>query len=266
VRKEASSPWVLIPYAAEKVCGSSRLTQFTALASHTPSEMNPLVPGRERNQQRLAICLALTAGYLDGYGLRVLGTYVSFMSGNTTMVGLSAGQGNLLAALSPGIAIASFLGGSLVGNLVTHSRLRHAHQVLFGLIATLLAVVWRLSDDNLLKNVNIAILSFGTGMVNPALSRIGGEAVSLTFVTGTLSRLGSHLALALRRAPVPASEGPWDTHLYRARIGAQLWASFISGAALSGMVSSITNGFVLLPGIAMMVVLALVRFAEPPDR
>ena len=32
----------------------------------------------------LAVFLALVAGYLDGYGLLVLGTYVSFMSGNTT--------------------------------------------------------------------------------------------------------------------------------------------------------------------------------------
>src|ERR1039458_2618832 len=42
----------------------------------------------------LAVFLALVAGYLDGYGLLVLGTYVSFMSGNTTFAGLKSGQGN----------------------------------------------------------------------------------------------------------------------------------------------------------------------------
>jgi uncharacterized membrane protein YoaK (UPF0700 family) len=228
--------------------------------------MNHPIPARQRNQTRLAICLALTAGYLDGYGLLVLGTYVSFMSGNTTMAGLSIGQANLLAALSPGVAIVSFVAGSLVGNLVTHSRLRHGHRVLFGFVAALLVVVWRLSHNTMLANVNIAGLGFGMGMVNPALSRIGAEAVSLTFVTGTLSRIGSHLAFALWRAPVPAPEGSWDTHLYRARIDAQLWASFISGAALSGMVMSVTKNFVLLPGIAMMVVLALVSPAETRAR
>lgn len=218
--------------------------------------MNNPVPGTERNQKRLAICLALTAGYLDGYGLLVLGTYVSFMSGNTTMAGLRTGQANLIAAVSPAVAIGSFVAGSLVGNLVTHCRLRHAHRVLFGLIAALLVIVLQLGTDGAFKNLNIAALSFGMGLVNPALSQIGAETVSLTFMTGTLSRIGSHLALALKRAPVPASEGPWDNHLYRARIDAQLWASFISGAALSGIVMSVAKSFVLLPGIAIMLVLA----------
>ena len=48
------------------------------------------------------------------------------------------------------------------------------------------------------------------------ISRVGAQAVSLTFVTGSLSRVGSSLALALRRAPLRDAQGPWDTHLRRA--------------------------------------------------
>ena len=70
------------------------------------------------------------------------------------------------------------------------------------------------------------------GVFNSALSRVGAQAVSLTFVTGTLSRVGSHLALAARRAPLTDSQGPWDTHLRRAMILARVWAGFIAGAAL----------------------------------
>ena len=73
--------------------------------------------------------------------------------------------------------------------------------MLFGLIAVLLIIVLLLGDHGgnhgSLKNVAIASLSFGMGMVNPALSKIGTEAVSLTFMTGTLSRMGGHLAQAL---------------------------------------------------------------------
>src|SRR5438132_239919 len=186
-------------------------------------EMRSSVPHSERSRKRLAMCISLTAGYLDGYGLLVLGTYVSFMSGNTTMTGLRTGQANLSLVVAPAIAVACFLAGSFVGNVVAQSELRHAKRVLFGFVAALLIVVMQLQSDAMFKTLNIAALGFGMGMVNPALSRIGSEAVSLTFVTGTLSRIGSHLALALRKAPVPASQGPWDTHLYRARIGAQLW-------------------------------------------
>jgi uncharacterized protein DUF1275 len=60
----------------------------------------------------VAMCLSLIAGYLDGYGLLVLGTYVSFMSGNTTFTGLKIGQGHFDAALPSAIAVASFVSGT----------------------------------------------------------------------------------------------------------------------------------------------------------
>ncbi|MBV8106136.1 MAG: DUF1275 domain-containing protein, partial [Hyphomicrobiales bacterium] len=47
--------------------------------------MSKVVPTKERIAKALASLTTLSAGYLDGYGLLVLGTYVSFMSGNTTM-------------------------------------------------------------------------------------------------------------------------------------------------------------------------------------
>ncbi|HEY0551302.1 MAG TPA: DUF1275 family protein, partial [Verrucomicrobiae bacterium] len=40
-----------------------------------------------RAERRLAIQLALIAGYVDAYGFLAYGTYVSFMSGNTTQTG-----------------------------------------------------------------------------------------------------------------------------------------------------------------------------------
>jgi uncharacterized membrane protein YoaK (UPF0700 family) len=184
------------------------------------------------------------------------------MSGNTTMAGVRTGQANLSLAIAPAIAVMCFLAGSFVGHLLTHTGLRHARRVIFGLVAALLIIALELENHGLFTNLGIALLSFGMGMVNPALSQVGSESVSLTFVTGTLSRIGNHLALAAKRAPVPGAEGPWDTHLYRARIGAQLWASFICGAVLSGIVMSFTSSFALVPAIAIMLVLALTSKAE----
>jgi uncharacterized membrane protein YoaK (UPF0700 family) len=224
--------------------------------------MNGSIAESAFKQNILAMSLTLTAGYIDGYGLLVLNTYVSYMSGNTTTVGVMTGQTNFQAAIAPAIAVFSFLGGSVVGNLVTHSQLRYSHRILFGLIAALLIAVLVLDGDHSFKNVEIALLSLGMGMVNPGLSKVGAESVGMTFVTGTLSRMGGHFALALKRVPVPGSQGPWDTHLYRARIDAQLWASFLCGAILSGAALSVGRTFVLLPGIAIMLVLALVSPAE----
>src|SRR5258708_33951143 len=138
-----------------------------------------------RVEWALAIFLALIAGYLDGYGLLVLGTYVSFMSGNTTFTGLKSGQGHFHAALPSAIAILSFVTGSFLGNLFTQSRLRHSHRLIFGVIASLLATVaglqWHGPRD---VPSEVALLSLAMGMLNPALSKVAAESVSLPSVTG----------------------------------------------------------------------------------
>ena len=86
-----------------------------------------LLSTETRVKWAFAVFLALVAGYLDGYGLRVLGTYVSFMSGNTTFAGLKSGEGNFQATLPSAIAVLSFVTGSFLGNLFSQSRFRYSH-------------------------------------------------------------------------------------------------------------------------------------------
>jgi len=216
-----------------------------------------------RAQWATAVFLALIAGYLDGYGLLFLKTYVSFMSGNTTLTGLKSGQGNFQAALPSAIAIVFFIGGSFLGNLFTQSRLRCSHRLTFGVIAVLLATVAGLEWHGA-QNIpsEIAMLSLTMGMMNPALSKVGAESVSLTFVTGTLSRIGGHLAAAAGRKPLPDGQGPGNSHLARARIDASVWSGFLIGAGLSGMAGSRFRMWALLPPCVVMIALGL--FSERP--
>jgi uncharacterized membrane protein YoaK (UPF0700 family) len=222
-----------------------------------------------RVEWALAIFLALIAGYLDGYGLLVLGTYVSFMSGNTTIAGLRSGQDNFPAALPSAIAILSFVTGSFLGNLFTQSRLRHSHRLIFGVIAGLLATVAGLERHGLWNApAEIALLSLAMGMMNPALCRVGAEAVSLTFVTGTLSRIGGHLAAAAGRKPLPDGQGPGDSHLARAGIDASVWSGFLVGAGLSGIAGSHFRMWALLPPCVVMIALGLFseRATSSPEK
>jgi uncharacterized membrane protein YoaK (UPF0700 family) len=218
-----------------------------------------------RVEWALAIFLALIAGYLDGYGLLVLGTYVSFMSGNTTMTGLRSGQDNFHAALPSAIAIVSFVTGSFLGNLFTESKLRYSHRMIFGVIAGLLATLAGLERHGLWNApAEIVLLSLGMGMMNPALSKVGAESVSLTFVTGTLNRIGGHLASAAGRKPVPDGKGPGDSHLARARIETSIWSGFLVGAGLSGMVASHFRTWALLPPCVVMIALGLFSECTTP--
>jgi uncharacterized membrane protein YoaK (UPF0700 family) len=211
-----------------------------------------------RAERRLAICLALIAGYVDAYGLIALGTYVSFMSGNTTQTGSMTGQGKLAAALPSALAIVFFLVGSFAGTWLTHSGLRQSRRLLVGVVSTLLAVIIGVTQlGSLDAEVGIATLSLAMGLMNTTLSHVGAEPVSLTFVTGTLNKLGRHLALAVRRAPLPDAQGPWDTHLRRACLMASVWAGFLTGAVLSGAANSYFGVRTLLPPFLVLLALAL---------
>lgn len=226
-----------------------------------------LLLSKTRLQLASAIFLALIAGYLDGYGLLFLGTYVSFMSGNTTFTGLKIGQANFPAALPSAVAVLFFVTGSFLGNFFSQSKLRYSHRWIFGVIAGLLATVagleW-LGPRNVTSE--IAMLSLAMGMMNPALSKIGAESVSITFMTGMLSRIGGHLAAAAGRKPLAEGQGPGDSHLARARIDASVWSLFLVGAALSGMAHSHFRLWALLPPCVFMIVLALFSESATPAR
>ena len=220
-----------------------------------------------RVQWALAVFLALVAGYLDGYGLLFLGTYVSFMSGNTTLAGLKSGQGNFPTALPSAIAIVFFVTGSFLGNLLTQSRLRYSHRMIFALIAALLATGAGLELHGLWNALaEIALLSLAMGMMNPALSKVGAESVSLTFVTGTLNRIGGHLAAAAGQKPLPEGQHQGDSYLARVRIEASVWAAFLVGAGVAGVTGSRFRMWALLPPCVVMIALGLFSESATPAR
>ncbi len=206
--------------------------------SRNEGDLMNIYSKKKRLQWVGAIFLAMVAGYLDGYGLQFLKTYVSFMSGNTTSTGVMAGRGDFHLAFQSGLAIICFVTGSFLGSLLCDSAWLEWH----GLGYTAL---------------EIALLCVAMGMVNPALTKIGVEPVSLTFITGTLNRMSGHIASAAARKPLKDSEGDGDSHLRRAGIDASVWSGFIVGAVLAGMLHPSLRAWALLPPCGVMLVLSL---------
>ena len=218
-----------------------------------------------RSAERLAAALATIAGFIDAYGMITYGVFVSFMSGNTTQTGYQAAEGLFGAAALSGLAILFFVIGSFAGTLLVQSAGRLARRVVFGAVAAGLAMIVGFTEPHLLSDGGaIAAISFVMGVMNSAFSRVGAQSVSLTFVTGTLSRVGSHLAFAARRAPLGDSEGPWDTHLRRAMMLARIWAGFLAGALLSGAATPRFGALVLLA--PALILAALAAFDHPGGR
>jgi uncharacterized membrane protein YoaK (UPF0700 family) len=212
-------------------------------------------PGR--NIELLALALATVAGFIDAYGFITYGVYVSFMSGNTTQAGFLAGKGAFAAAALSALAILFFVCGSFAGTVLMRFAGRHARRLVFATVAAALAAIvgfWRLGFVD--AGAHIPTISFAMGIMNCALSRVGAQPVSLTFVTGSLSRVGSSLALAVTRAPLRDAEGPWDTHLRRALLLSRIWAGFLVGALLSGAATLRYGAWVLSAPAMILAVLA----------
>src|SRR5580693_8097833 len=217
-----------------------------------------------RREGRLAAGLAMVAGFVDAYGIITYGVYVSFMSGNTTQTGYQTAEGAFGPASLSALAILCFVVGAFAGTLLVQAAGRLARRAVFGVVAAALAEVVGLTHFNFLSvGFGIAIVSAAMGIMNSAFSRVGAQSVSLTFVTGTLSRVGSSLALALRRAPLADAQGPWDTHLRRALLLARIWVGFLAGALLSGAATPRFGASVLAAPALILAALAAFDRSDP---
>lgn len=221
-----------------------------------------------RGQAWRACTLALIAGYADAYGFIHYQAYVSFMSGNTTQSGLSLGRAAWMLAVPTMVAIAAFVGGVFVGTLLASTRAGQSPRSRFGLVAAIMAgIIVATVGASLPSDLGIMLLSFAMGIMNTTLSQVGGEAVALGYVSGTLNAFARHLALACRRLPLLGAREPWDTHGRRALLLSGVWLAFLIGAALSTAASVLFGVWVLaLPVTVLAAFAALDRpAAEEPN-
>lgn len=174
-------------------------------------------------RQRLALGLAGLAGLVDATGFVVAGGYfTSFMSGNTTRMGVELAQSPALA-LAPLGLIAGFLAGVTGGALVGR-RVRGRHKrVLLGLVAVLLTAGAGLLAAGLAVPF-LALAAMAMGLANNVFVGDDGEVtVGVTYMTGALVRFGQGLAARLAGEPAESTRGY-----------GRLWSALALGAAAGG--------------------------------
>jgi uncharacterized membrane protein YoaK (UPF0700 family) len=199
----------------------------------------------------------MIAGYVDAYGYLTYRTFLSFMSGNTTIVGYNLGQRHLAAALPSLVAILGFVAGA-AGAAVTSTRGRRSRPLEISLVvAVLLSLTIFVAWLRLLGDLfQIATVSIAMGIMNSSPASVRSESVNLTVVTGTLNKIGRHLALAWAHAPLPDAEGPPDTHARRARELSGVWIAFLVGALLAGITTPYFTVWTLVPPVVVLFALA----------
>jgi uncharacterized membrane protein YoaK (UPF0700 family) len=228
------------------------------------SRMGVRVPRRHKAaivQWWRAAGRALISGYVDSYTLLNFGVYASFMSGNTTSAGLHAGHAKFALAAHSLLPIPFFVLGIFIGTLLVLANINQGLPRHSFLVAGLLTVEIAGISFGWPGWLSITVLSTAMGIMNTSITRVGGQAVNLGFVTGDLNNFAQRLAMGIRRDPVPQKQGSWDNHWWRAALLAGIWTAFLIGAVLGAALASRFASWALLLPALMLLVFGLLECA-----
>jgi uncharacterized membrane protein YoaK (UPF0700 family) len=177
-----------------------------------------------RRDVALASALSALAGYVDGIGyLHLGGLFVSFMSGNSTRLGVSLAEGQWSAAAAALGLIALFVIGAAAGSLIVLGRGANRQPWVLLAEAGLLAVA-ALCYTFGLSNAAVAAIVLAMGLENAVFQIRGGAGLGLTYVTGALVKVGQLAAKALSGG----ARWAWAPNLL-------LWAALVTGSVCGAL-------------------------------
>ena len=165
-----------------------------------------------RSEIALASGLAWTAGYVDAVGFLHLGGYfVSFMTGNSTRAGASVADMSLSGFLQAFGLIAAFFLGVVAASALRRVLDRHRRPAICVLSAAVLGAAWASTAVPGAEWVLAPALAASMGLLNAVFERGGEVSIGITYMTGTLVKLGQKVTgcpvrgARQRLAPVPAA-------------------------------------------------------------
>jgi len=206
----------------------------------------------DRRARLFAVVLSATAGYVDAAGFLLTGGFfVSFMSGNSTRlgVGLSRGADEALLAAS---LIAAFVAGVAGGAILRRLTPRRPETTILAVLAATLGLGGLLAGQGWDLPAAL-VLAAAMGAENLIFAQGGEVRVGLTYMTGALVKVGKGLAAAL----FGEDHGPWLPDL-------MLWAGLVAGAAGGAVAYGRLGPPALWPAAAAMMVLAALSVSVIP--
>ncbi|SCW72458.1 YoaK family protein [Ancylobacter rudongensis] len=188
----------------------------------------------------------LIAGFVDAVGYAHLGgLFLSFMSGNSTRLGIQLAEGHWPLALLTASVIASFVAGAFFGTLITDAVGEWKLVAVLGSEVLLFALAAGLAGLDV-GRLALLPVALAMGMQNSVHQIIAGADIGKSFVTGALFGLGQALARWARGRGKPvealAYAGSWASFVTGAGIGATLLAA-------TGLVPALVAACLLLAGL-----------------
>lgn len=198
----------------------------------------------DRSAIALAIGLSCLAGYIDASGFVATGgIFVSFMSGNSTRLSVAISKGNFgNAVLILGI-ILLFILGVVLGMTVSRfagDRRKTKVLLLVGALLTVAAACHAFGQPL----YSTAFMVLAMGAENAVFQRDGEVSIGLTYMTGTLVKLGQQIT-AMFFGGSKTAWAPYALH----------WLGLVSGAILGACGHETLGAWTLWPAVCATLVL-----------
>jgi len=202
----------------------------------------------------LAACFSAVAGFVDVVGfLMTGGFFVSFMSGNSTILGVGIAEGSSTIGVAGGL-ILTFVAGVVLGANVGRVAKAHKEPAILNLVTGLLALALVMHGLGL-GVWAVLPLALAMGAQNTVFAENGEVRVGLTYMTGTLVKFGKRLTASLWGGP-PLG---WLPYLL-------LWAGLLTGAILGALTFARFGPSALAAAVVAMLLLTLVSIATDKGR
>jgi len=218
--------------------------------------------------------LAGVAGSIDVMSYYRLGhVFTANMTGNTILLGLSIGQGELSSSLHSLAALAGFLIGAFAGAfIVENTKKGWSYYITLSLtiesiFIAILAVIWfqqsKALDNNSLY-IAILLSAIAMGMQSSTIRHLNIPGVVTTFITGTITSIGMSAIKGLRlgfkkRDKNRNNEIPIPKNLeQRIELQIMVFSVYIFSAIFTGWIEYHGSKFLpLLPLLLILCVLAI---------
>jgi uncharacterized membrane protein YoaK (UPF0700 family) len=190
------------------------------------------------SEARLSWVLAGLAGVLGATAFtQSAGYFVTFMTGNAQRAVLGYVRNDVRLSITAAVLMLCFVAGVVVASVCRrHFWAAHPHGptvlTTFSLVAaTIVDVIDEGWEEDLLDFAPIMLVVFGVGALNTSFVKDGEVSVPLSYVTGTLVKMGQ----GIERHIAGGKASDWLGYFL-------LFASFVVGGALGGGISLIVNG------------------------
>lgn len=190
------------------------------------------------SEARLSWVLAALAGVLGATAYtHSEGYFVTFMTGNAQRAVLGFFRGDVVLSISAALIVVCFVAGVVIASVCRrHFWVAHPHGptvlTTFSLLAATLVDIFDEGwEEANLDFGPILLVAFGIGALNTSFVKDGEVWVPLSYVTGTLVKMGQ----GIERHIAGGQAADWLGYFL-------LFTSFALGAALGGCISLVVNG------------------------